>query len=215
MDKDEVVLSDLGSRNGTAVDGRLIKETRIGLNGSFSVGVTRFYFKKGDPREFALSRSLSEIFAALAREIRPDGSLCELDTETRGDRFELALQAAAEAALTQEDPSVFFGRLRRLLGEILPGHLLFFSSASGEEALIPWNGERGEAQIDFSRLSPDEIATIGGRKYRAIRFPQSHGDKTAGIGRWPTTTNVPAFPAWTSFFVSWKSSKSTVGWHSL
>ncbi len=180
LDKDEVVLSDLGSRNGTAVDGRLIKETRIGLNGSFSVGATRFYFKKGDPREFALSRSLSEIFAALAREIRPDGSR-ELDTETRGDRFELALQAAAEAALTQEDPSVFFGRLRRLLGEILPGHLLFFSSASGEEALIPWNGERGEAQIDFSRLSPDEIATIGGRKYRAIRFPQSHGDKTAGL----------------------------------
>ncbi len=180
LDKDETVIQDLGSRNGTAVDGRLIKETRLGLNGSFSVGATRFFFKKGDPREFALSRSLSEIFAALARDMRPDGSR-ELDTETQADRQELTLQAAAEAALTQEDPSVFFKSLRRLLGDLLAGHRLYFASASSAKALTPGNEEGDAAEIDWTRLAPNQNVSINGREHRVIQFPSRNGDAADGL----------------------------------
>jgi transcriptional regulator with AAA-type ATPase domain/pSer/pThr/pTyr-binding forkhead associated (FHA) protein len=136
---DHIHIIDQKSKNGIFIDRSRITEARIMLNNSFGIHDVEFYFKKGDVKEFAISRELSGIISTLTRSKRQreSGRTKTHDGETKDaeNKFSRLLPSLVEKAILTDDFKQFIRCLRQLLDGILPLCSLFLFH-QGREILI-------------------------------------------------------------------------------
>jgi len=116
---DFIRIVDLKSKNGIFIDQNRIEEAKITVNNSFGIGDTEFYFRRGDIKEFAISRELSGIIVAMTQAKRPEKR--HDDTETRDEESKLfhLLPLLAEKAILIDDFPPFIQFLQEIIGCVI------------------------------------------------------------------------------------------------
>lgn len=169
--QDELAVTDLDSRNGTFVDGASINEARIGLNRSFCIEKTQFFFKQGDIGEFAVSPSLAVLYA-LPNAFRRAGCDKEPETDPVNNRLEQTLRSLAEKSLVVDSPDLFFRQAGAVLRHALTSGTLFFFDAAPPRPLVNHLQLRADdvRDLDFRALPAETHLPIQGRPIPAWTF---------------------------------------------
>ncbi len=118
-------ISDLNSLNGIFIGQTRVNEATIRLNGSFGIGKTDFYYKKGEIKEFKVSPELSDIFPILMQSKRKlDAPVPETEESvTKYDKLALDM---IEKALVCDDHQDFINTIRESLALMIRKGCLFY-----------------------------------------------------------------------------------------
>ena len=125
----QLEISDLNSLNGIFIGQTRVNEATIPLNGSFGIGKTDFYYKKGESKEFKVSPELSDIFPILTQAKRkPDVPVP--DTEESVTKYDKLLLSMVEKALVCDDHQDFISAVREILSPTIRKGCLFYIRGS-------------------------------------------------------------------------------------
>lgn len=175
---DGLRLTDLQSRNGTLVKGRRISQAVLALNESFGIGGTEFFYRAGDPGDFAVSPELSDLISLYSRR-KHQSRETEPETMEAEPPFARLLLVITNLVFTCRGPADFFAGLAEILA---PGQ--------GEAALVCQAGDESTVITDPRGLAPaaaplleePEPASAGNWSrgfvslhYHCFRSPHLHG----------------------------------------
>ncbi len=132
---EHITIRDQASRNSVFIGDRPVEEARINLNGSFRIGRTEFFYKKGDLKEFRLSSELSDVTTTYSK---PKTTEDHTESETSDDdtRFGTLIHFLAKKAILSSSATDFFNVVRENLPGMITSGSLFFLDADVVHLLV-------------------------------------------------------------------------------
>ncbi len=183
---DGVQIEDLGSTNGTFVDGRPVRRARLSPNQSFRIGHASFVLKEGNGRELVLSEKVRPILDRVSQAMTANGEKTHrainlLYSESLAEILHIGFRLQQNRNIFQFAESLISQTLR-------DGCLALLAIDKGSTQVVSqWNftpADQAEAfalaaSRDFARRKSVNALSAGNRRF--CSFPVSWLNLPAGV----------------------------------
>ncbi|MEW6363956.1 MAG: sigma 54-interacting transcriptional regulator [Acidobacteriota bacterium] len=152
---DHVILRDLGSMNGTVVNGVRVEEAELRMGESFSIKTMEFTLREGEAEQFDVVSQPKQISTRLAG--ADDRDLGTVKTKDASDAYSDVLRRLMQAGVDGAQLNEVFGLLSVLLPTIPDLGSVYVLTSSGDELSVV-SAQKGRSE---SREVLSEIEKLG------------------------------------------------------